>query len=383
MAEPPQTVWFERPVLQRLLDALAAREFQTLGPTLREGSVVLEPVSRVEDLPIGWRDEQRPGRYRVEATGTERIFDVLHGAGGLKRLTFAPRETLLQIETEGIGRPFVARPTLPEPAKLAVLGVRACDLAALRIQDRIFLHDRYPDPYYASRRSGLLLIAVNCTRSVSTCFCTSMGSGPEARVGFDLALTELDRGFVARSGSAAGRDLLGALPVDAAPAERLLEERRALDACAAGVTRRLETGDLPDLLYDNLDHPRWDDVAERCLSCANCTMVCPTCFCHDERDEPSLDGAEALRVREWDSCFSRDHAQIHGMNFRPHTRERYRQWLVHKLASWIDQFGSSGCTGCGRCITWCPVGIDLTEEVAAIRGGEAGGEGSARRGAGT
>ena len=237
-ASIPGEAWLERAVLQNLLDELAARNFETLGPVLRGGALTLERIRSLEDLPIGWRDTQSPGSYRVEATGSERIFDVLHGHGGLKRLTFAPREELLQIETEGVGRPFIARPTLPAPAKIAVLGVRACDLAALRIQDRVFLHDRYPDPYYASRREGLLLIAVSCTHSVSTCFCTSMGTGPEAKSGFDLALTELDGGFVARSGSDAGRELLAALPHRAAPAERLVEARRALDSCAAGRLRR-------------------------------------------------------------------------------------------------------------------------------------------------
>jgi ferredoxin len=360
--------WLARGDLQRLLDVLAARAYRVLGPVVRDGSVVLDEVRRVEELPVGMRDVQEPGRYRLAPDGGERVFGVVHGPGALKPLAFAPRESLLQIETEGPGRPFTARATLPAPEKIAVLGVRACDLAGLAVQDRIFLHDRYPDPYYASRRSGLLLVAVSCTRSVSTCFCASLGTGPEATRGYDLALTELDGGFVVRSGSDAGAELLPALPLRPAPAERLLEERRALDACAAGMQRQLDTSDMPRLLYENLDHPRWDDVAERCLSCGNCTLVCPTCFCHDERDEPALDGSGAVRVREWDSCFDRDHAQVHGINFRPRIRDRYRQWLVHKLASWIDQFGTSGCVGCGRCITWCPVGIDLTEEVAAIRG---------------
>lgn len=360
--------WLARGDLQRLLDALAAQGFRVLGPVARDGAVVLDAVRRVEDLPVGLRDVQAPGRYRLEADGGERVFGVVNGPGGLKPLAFAPRETLLQIETEGLGRPFRAQATVPAPEKIAVLGVRACDLAGLAVQDRIFLRDRYPDPYYASRREGLFLVAVSCTRSAATCFCTSMGTGPEATSGYDLALTELEGGFVVRSGSPAGAALLPALALVPAPAERLLDERRALDACAAGMERRLDTADLRDLLYANLQHPRFDEVAERCLSCANCTLVCPTCFCHDERDEPALDGSGAVRVREWDSCFDREHAQVHGLNFRPQIRDRYRQWLVHKLASWIDQFGTSGCVGCGRCISWCPVGIDLTEEVAAIRG---------------
>jgi sulfhydrogenase subunit beta (sulfur reductase) len=360
--------WLEHASLQKLLDALAEQGFRTLGPVLRDGAVTLGEVGSASDLPVGWRDVQEPGRYRLEESGDGRYFGALHGADGLKRFVFAPRENLLQIDTEGPGRKFTAHPTLPEPEKIAVLGVRACDLAGLRVQDRVFLYDRYPDPYYASRRRGLFLVAVSCTRSVSTCFCTSMDSGPRVTEGFDLALTEVEGGFVLRSGSAAGEEVASALPLQPAPAERLLEERRLLDACAAGMERRLQTDDLPSLLYDNFDHPRWDELGERCLSCANCTLVCPTCFCHDERDEPALDGSGAVRVREWDSCFNREHAQVHGINFRPHIRNRYRQWLVHKLASWIDQFGSSGCVGCGRCISWCPVGIDLTEEVAAIRG---------------
>jgi ferredoxin len=356
--------WLPRADLQRLLDALRERGFRVLAPVPREGTVAFDDVTRVDQLPVGLRDAQQPGRYAIEPDRHTRVFDVVHGPGSLKPFVFAPREELLQIERDGSS--FRATPRRPAPERIALLGVRACDLAALRVQDRIFLHDRTPDPAYAARREGLFLVAANCTRPAATCFCVSMGTGPAARSGFDLALTETDDGFLVRADSDAGRDVVAGLALAPVPAAATEAERAALDACAAGMQRALDTQDIRERLYRSLDHPRWDDVASRCLSCGNCTMVCPTCFCHDERDEPSLDGASSLRVRTWDSCFHLDHAQVHGLNFRPETKHRYRQWLVHKLAGWVDQFGTSGCVGCGRCITWCPTGIDLTVEVDAL-----------------
>jgi sulfhydrogenase subunit beta (sulfur reductase) len=355
-----------RAALDGLVSALRERGYAVIGPVERDGAVVYDEIANAGELPKGLRDRQAPGAYRLERTESPRVFDVVNGPGSLKRFFFAPREPLLQIEVRE--RSFAAQELVPVTRRIAVIGVRACDLAALAMQDRIFLGDRFPDPWYAARRRDCFLVAVSCTHSAPTCFCVSMGTGPEPTEGFDLALTEFDDGFLARAGTPEGEAVLSQLPAREATPERIAEEREALGACTASMRRKLDTSDLPALLYENLDHPRWDDVAERCLSCGNCTMVCPTCFCHDERDEPLVSGDGSVRVREWDSCFNPEHAQVHGTNFRPQIRERYRQWLVHKLASWIDQFGSSGCVGCGRCITWCPVGIDLTEEISAIRG---------------
>ena len=133
--------------------------------------------------------------------------------------------------------------------------------------------------------------------------------------------------------------------------------------------RNIDTTGIKELLYQNFEHPRWDNVAGRCLTCANCTMVCPTCFCTTVEDVTDVTGDHAERWRRWDSCFTQSFSYIHGGSVRTSAKSRYRQWMTHKLASWIDQFGSSGCVGCGRCITWCPVGIDITEEVRAIREG--------------
>lgn len=365
--------WLPHADLQRLIDALRADGRRVLGPVVRESALHWGEIERVADLPIGWRDEQAPGHYRLQPSGGATVFGVVNGHAGVKPHVFTPHEVLLQVEGEGPGGLFSATPRLPRAEPIALLGVRSCDLAALAIQDRIFLRDRFPDPHYAARRSGLFLIAVGCTRAATTCFCASTGTGPAPQAAYDVALTEIDAGgadagFVVRAGSDAGRALVAALALAPASDAALARESAGFAAAEASMQRSLPVAGLRDRLYASLDHPRWDDVAGRCLSCGNCTMVCPTCFCHDVRDEPSLDGRESLRVRSWSSCFDRDHAQVHGTNFRPHVRERYRQWLVHKLAGWVDQFDVSGCVGCGRCIAWCPVGIDLTEEVAALTG---------------
>jgi sulfhydrogenase subunit beta (sulfur reductase) len=258
-----------------------------------------------------------------------------------------------------------------EPPRYAFLGARSCDLHAMDIQDKVFLDPSATDPTYASGRNGAFVIAVNCGVAGGTCFCVSMETGPKATDGFDLALTELldaDRHeFLIEVGSEAGAELLATVPARDARAADTETAARIVEHTAASMGRSMDTHDIRDLLAANLEHPRWDDVAERCLSCTNCTLVCPTCFCSSVEDVTDLAGENAERWRVWDSCFTADHSYLHGGSVRPTIRSRYRQWLTHKLGTWIDQFGTSGCVGCGRCITWCPVGIDLTEEVRAIR----------------
>jgi sulfhydrogenase subunit beta (sulfur reductase) len=335
-----------------------------LGPTVRDAAVVWDEVRRETDLPLGWRDTQAPGRYRLERTDSTRLFGVVHGPDSLKRFAFAPREPLLVLERSARG--LASRPVAPPAEPAAVVGARACDVAGLAIQDRIFLRDAFPDPSYAARRAGLFVVTVHCTRALPTCFCASTGTGPRATSGFDLALTERDDGFVVEAGSGAGAAVLADLALAPATPTQQADVTAAVEACARSQSRRLEGAGLPRALYEAHDHPRWDDVAARCLACTNCTMVCPTCFCHTVEEVPDLARQRSEHTRAWDSCFTPDHGYIHGKNLRPTVKDRYRMWLTHKVAAWIDQFGMSGCVGCGRCITWCPVGIDITEEVRAL-----------------
>ena len=357
------------PQLEQLIAALHSRGYQVVGPAVRDGAIIYDVVEKISDLPVGWTDEQEAGHYRLQRRSDEALFGYAVGPQSWKKYLHPAEVRLMTAERSGQSFRILNNET-PAPRQ-AFLGVRACELAAIAVQDRVLMGDHYVDPIYAARRDGIFIVAVQCTQAASTCFCTSMNTGPRAQGGYDLAITELvgpgRHEFVVEAGSDAGREVLAELAPSAAPDAVYEEAEAAVEHTASQMQRRMDTTGIRELLYTNFDHPRWDNVAERCLTCANCTMVCPTCFCTTVEDVSDVTGTHAERWRKWDSCFTQDFSYIHGGSVRSSAKSRYRQWMTHKLASWIDQFGSSGCVGCGRCIAWCPVGIDITEEVRAIR----------------
>lgn len=357
--------------LQSLLDCLRQDGFRVAGPVVRDGAIVYDTLTSTADLPTNWTDEQAGGHYRLRRRDDDACFGFAVGPHSWKRFLFPPTVRLWSAEIND--QDMRVLPEEDGAERLALIGVRACEIEAIGIQDQVFLHGSHADSPYAARRRDMLILAVNCTQPGGTCFCASMDTGPRVSSGFDLALTEIvENGshlFLVESGTEAGRNLLARIPHAAATAEQESSSARAIASAASSMGRVMDTDGIRDLLHRNFDHPRWDEVASRCLTCANCTMVCPTCFCATVEDVTDLTGRRAERRRRWDSCFTLDFSYIHGGAVRPSAKARYRQWMTHKLASWIDQFGRSGCVGCGRCITWCPVGIDITEEVRAIREG--------------
>ncbi len=360
---------------QRLLDGLLAAGYRCIGPTVRDGAIVFDDVTSVTMLPRGVTDAQSPGEYRLRKTDSSRYFSWANGPQALKPLVFSAHETLWFCAKNDAGEITFQTPE-PVSQPIAVLGVRPCDLAALYIHDQHFLQQQFPDPYYLARRQQLLLVAVNCTHPADTCFCASTGDGPQAHYGYDLLLTELDEGFVIEAHSEPGKQQMQQLDLPTVTNNQLQQLDDAMAQAVSAQHRQLPSRDLNKTLFANLTHAQWADIGERCLSCGNCTSVCPTCFCHKSVEMPELKGDVSTHAREWDSCFTQGHSYIHGVTIRPDTAKRYRQWLTHKLGSWHDQYGRSGCVGCGRCITWCPVGIDLTEEVAVICETAVAGEGA-------
>jgi ferredoxin len=351
--------------LETLVATLRAQGYRVVGPTVRDGAVVLDEITSAGDLPHGWTARSEAATYRLERRDDDAVFGWAVGPHSWKQELMPSRVRLWRAAEAG-----AVAEELPPERPLALLGARSCDLHAIAIQDRVFLEGRYVERDYALRREGIFVVAVDCGVPGGTCFCTSMGTGPRVDQGYDLVLTELLDGehrFVVEAGTERGREVLAALPTTGAVAHDREAALAVTDTAALQMGRRVEASGLRDLLAANLEHPRFDQVAERCLTCGNCTLVCPTCFCTSVEDVNDLADGSTERWRVWDTCFSTEYSYIHGGSVRRSPRARYRQWLTHKFGTWHDQFGTSGCVGCGRCIAWCPVGIDVTEELAAIR----------------
>ena len=361
----------ERDELDGLFAALHRSGYTVLGPTVRDQAIVYDEIEGCADLPVGWTDSQDAGSYRLQRREDDALFGYNVGPHSWKAFQLPPEVRLFRARRGEDGAlAEIAEPPRERP-RYAFFGVRSCELHAMGILDRVLLGGAHPDPADQVRREDVLVVAVQCTQAGGTCFCASMGTGPTADSGFDLALTEVlaenRHYFELDVGSDRGAELLAQLEAAPAGAEEQQAAAAGRERAAAQMGREMQAEDIRELLYRNYEHPRWEEVAERCLACGNCTMVCPTCFCTSVEDTTDLAGEHVERHQRWDSCFTIDYSHIHGGAVRSSTRSRYRQWMTHKLSTWVDQFGSSGCVGCGRCITWCPVGIDITEEARAIR----------------
>lgn len=359
----------DRHQFDTFFESLHKHGYEIIGPTLLDGAVVYAPVDSPDELPVGWTDEQQGGVYRLKRRGDQALFGYSAAAHSWKKFLFLPTLKLFEAYRTS-GGPEIRHPQ-PDVRRRAFLGVRACEIASMEIQDRILIHGTFQDTAYVQARNAALIVAVQCLQSGGTCFCRSMNTGPEVTRGYDLLLTEITgpqkHVFIVDVGTDRGAGILEGIALAKADEADLKHAGDLVDEAAAHMGRVLDQNGIKELLYRNYEHPRWEEVAKRCLTCTNCTIVCPTCFCTTIEDVTDLPGGKAERWRRWDSCFTLDHSYLHGGCVRCSGLSRYRQWMTHKLATWIDQFGTSGCVGCGRCITWCPVGIDITEETAAIR----------------
>jgi ferredoxin len=350
-----------------LIDVLKDLGYVVYGPVERDGAIVCDLIDSVEQIPKGLSDVQMPGSYRLVKRDDGRYFGYVVGPQSPKYVLRPSQHLLFKVRKDG-------KTMLPQPdvKKIALVGLRSCDLKAIEILDKILLQGPYVDNTYAALRKGALFIAVNCTEPGNNCFCTSMNTGPFAQSGYDICITELlndgNHVFILDVITDKGAEVVNRLGCRNATDEELSAVSRLMEEAKNKIKKKLNVENIKDDLYKNLEHPHWNEISNRCLACGNCTLVCPTCFCTSVFDKTSLSLDMAERWEVWDSCFSIDYSYIHGGSIRQSIMSRYRQWLMHKLATWVDQFGTFGCVGCGRCITWCPVGIDIVEEANKVRG---------------
>ncbi|MCF6765672.1 4Fe-4S dicluster domain-containing protein [Thiotrichales bacterium 19S3-7] len=353
--------------LDSLIFILKKAGFEVKAPVVDDGSIVYDTIDKASQLPWGYVDEQKEAFYSIKKTDSQRAFGWTLPVQSIKPLLFEEREVLWNVKRNDQGKLSFEKSA--HVAKYAIFGVRPCDLRAIEIQDKVFIDNTYHDLRYQKRRQQLFIIAANCTSCHHNCFCVSLGDKPQADRGFDMAMTEVEGGFVVEVGSQTGESVVDQLQLVGATKNQIEQAAKQIAATTSKQVKKVpEVPIMEETLKQSLDHAQWDDVAKRCLSCGSCTQACPTCFCHTEKDEPKLNGEETEHLREWDSCFGLDHSYTHGELYREQPKYRYRQWLVHKFGTWRDQFDTKGCVGCGRCITWCPVKIDVTEEINAICG---------------
>lgn len=351
--------------LNDLVRELRRRGLRVVGPTVRDNAIVLSEIDSATQLPYGWGVDVAPGTYRLRPRADQAAFGHSAGPQSWKQFLHPPRQRVWSSAGS-------AEPSGQDAGsdRYAFLGVRGCDLAAIRVLDRVLSGGPHPEAPYTRRRAGTFIVGVNCTEPGGLCFCASMGTGPGCSPSYDLALTELVDGdtirYLVQTGTDEGAQVLAAIPHRAAEPDEVQAAESQIAAAAGEMGRRMPEVDLRQLLVDSRESAHWSAVASRCLTCGNCTMVCPTCFCTSTSDVTDLSGEHAERWMDWASCFEMDFTLLHEGPVRRSGASRYRHWLTHKLSSWHDQFGSSGCVGCGRCIAWCPTGIDITEEMAVF-----------------
>jgi sulfhydrogenase subunit beta (sulfur reductase) len=316
--------------------------FEDLFEEFKRFGQVFAPV-RVSTLSYSFK----------EVSAVEQIcFEALRTILPPKKFFYAQTETLVRYSRDAV------QEVLPETVAKVIFGAHPCDLNGLKIIDKVFTAEP-GDTHYAARRNQTLIVGLSCMPD-QFCFCKSMGTDVATDV-YDMFLTDLDDSYFIQVRTALGQQVLEPLK------DRLLraddadkaQYRHFMEKRSKSFERGFDGHGLRTTMEMEANNNVWQELGERCLSCGNCTPVCPTCYCFDIVDIAQLNGDSGERRREWDSCQFSGFAKVAGdVNFRPTPVDRLKFWYQHKLHGFEDAYEFPTCVGCGRCTVSCPAGID-------------------------
>jgi len=272
-----------------------------------------------------------------------------------KNIGFPQLESLFEFKNGEI------RPTVQPHSPKLLFGLRACDLKGILFADEFFKRD-FEDVYYTSRMEGRLTVVIGCTSPSPNCFCTSTGTGPFLEDGFDLQLVDLGEEYLVEAGSENGEKFVEEFDdfFREAAEETQTRSEDAKTAAAKAVTLKLDFNQaIRRVGADDVPREIYDEIAERCIYCGGCLYVCPTCTCFNVFDD--VKGEEGARFRNWDSCVFEGYTR-EASNYNPRRKKHLRasRRYQHKLKYDYQETGISGCVGCGRCLTSCPVNIGMS-----------------------
>ena len=302
--------------------------------------------------------------FKPVQKGTTFLTTFANTKNAPKNFMFPRSELLLKYTRTPKGVQFAS--DAPEAQRTVLFGARPCDARSFALLDMLFDQEKWKDPYYIDKRAKTTVIALACAHPpYASCFCTSVGGSPTSSDGADILLTDLGENYLAEFITEKGAKLLSYFGDSKADKAADKAKEKIAGESAGEIKVKIPAKEIKPWLDANFEHPFWATIHQKCLACGTCTYLCPTCHCFDISDE--MKGADGKRIRNWDSCmFPLFTKETSGHNPRSSQKERWRQRAMHKFRYYVDNFGAIACVGCGRCVMYCPVNIDIRKIVEDI-----------------
>ena len=326
------------------------------GYKYHNGKVVFGEISGVDEIPLAVSDIQKPGFYRVLPG-----YRFRHSHCSPKDFLLPPEHRVLTVSQNY----EVVEDIESMDSDIVFFGIKSCDRKAIDILDRI-LYNKHP--VYTRRRDSVKIIVVEeCLEPGETCFCSAVNAGPTISKGFDIAYARLDQNTVLfKYGSSVGEKMLRSIGLRKAGKDTIKVYLDMVEKAVSITKSRIpDVKSIQGILREVAsDRDLWEEVSSRCVGCGNCNYVCPTCFCTEIDDR--VGNGFSTRVGIWIGCLTYTYGLVAGGHFRRELFTRYRHFVLHKFLFYPKQVEDIGCVGCGRCITWCPLGIDLRDTLKRV-----------------